>query len=587
MARRPIRNLEKRILSFIERERAATWRQALELYELSPHERAEEGECMTGLRLLEVEGSEASFRVRENLSKFRPGDPLFLGDGIVVPAGSQCEFSDYDPVEQIIKVSFRWSGRGAVQNLERGKDYVLDRRVVDLFHKRAGAVEAAFSEREYVAASEVMSLQTDQRSYTRSKSKAERLMRGLDLNPSQRDAFITGYTTSPALIQGPPGTGKTYLLAQLAKTLARYDSERVLICCFTHRAINNALNAVASLGFYDLFKISGEHHVDGLDKRVEWEPSWKYLDIPEESCIVGATPYGAFNMAGNKHFDVVIFDEAGQLTLDLALMGMCCADRWVFVGDHMQMAPVLTASHTDKIVRRSAFEHLFSAYPSVMLDVTYRMNTGICLFPSTHFYGGCLEPSEEAKERSLEIKDGGAFQDILDPDLRSVFVEVNHLGMQMRSPDEAKLIAHIVLELISRHGIPPSEIAVIAPFRAQVREIRTQLARLAKKKQVDIGDELVVDTVERIQGQEREVILVSFTSSDAHFLKNKVGFYFNPNRLNVAITRARVKRIMVGSKHAFRVRPTDLEDIRMVNVFKKLFRQTPRLDYSKRVRSLK
>lgn len=587
MARKPVKDLEKRVLSFIERERAATWRQTLELYELTPQERVEEGECITGLRLLGAGEREARFRVGENISKFRPGDPLYLGDGAVVPSGFQCEFSAYDPVEQVIELSFRWSRQGTAQRLRKGGEYVLDRRVVDLFGKRAAAVEAAFSEREYAAASEVMSLRAHQSSYARNRSKAEGLVKGLSLNPSQREAFVHGYTASPALIQGPPGTGKTYLLAQLAKAMAGHDGERVLICCFTHRAINNALNAVASLGFHGLFKISGEHHVDGLDERVEWQPSWKYLDIPEESCIVGATPYGAFNMAGNKRFDVVIFDEAGQLTLDLALMGMCCAGRWVFVGDHMQMAPIFTAGHADKTVRRSAFEHLFSAYPSVMLDVTYRMNEGICLFPSAHFYGGSLEPSAKAKERSLKVKEGGAFEDILDPEFHSVFVEVNHLGMQMRSPEEAELIAHLIVELVSRHGIPPEEIAVIAPFRAQVREIRTRLARLAKKKRAAIGDELVVDTVERIQGQEREVVLVSFASSDPHFLKNKIGFYFNPNRLNVAITRARVKRIMVGSKHAFRVRPTGLEDIRMVNVFKKLFRQTPRLDYTERVEGLK
>ncbi|MBC7253728.1 MAG: AAA family ATPase [Actinobacteria bacterium] len=578
-------DLKNRLLSFIEREREETWSQVRRLYALPPEKRVEEGECIVGLRLVEVVEDEVVFRVEENLSRFRSGDPLYLGDGKNITSGIKCVFSDYDPVEKLVRVSFAWSGSAAAASLSKRKEYVLDRRVIDNFSQRTRAVEEVFGRGRFADAGKVIGLEAKP-CRVAGERRARSLVRGLELNPSQEEAFIHGYCSSPVLIQGPPGTGKTWLLAELAGTLMEKDVCRVLVCCFTHRAINNALNKIVALGYGNVFKVSSPHHVDDLDKRVLWAQNWRLLPIEGDRFIVGATPYGAFRMAGEVPFDAVIFDEAGQLTLDLALMGMCCAGRWVFIGDHMQLAPVLAAEHDDELVRRSAFEHLFRGYPSVMLEITYRMNEDLCRFPSECFYGGRLRPSEKARLRKLPQGKGAAFADILDPHAPSVFVEVNHRGMTMRSPEEAKLVAHLVTELVSGYGIPPEEIAVVTPFRAQAAEIRVQLARLAARKKIKVGGGLVVDTVERIQGQEREVVLISFACSDTRFLRNKLDFFFKPNRLNVSITRARVKRIMVGSRHLLGIRPRDETARAMVEVLRRLYRQTPRLDYTERIREL-
>jgi len=585
MATRPVKDLKSRLLAFIEREREETWSQVRRLYALSPEKRVEEGECIVGLRLVEEAEDEAVFRVEENLSRFRSGDPLYLGDGNNITSGIKCVFSDYDPVEKLVRVSFAWSVSAAAENLDKRKEYVLDRRIIDNFSQRSRAVEEVFGRGRFANAGRVIGLEAKPRRVAEER-RARSLVRGLELNPSQEEAFVHGYCSSPALIQGPPGTGKTWLLAALAGTLMEKEGRRVLVCCFTHRAINNALNKIVALGYSNVFKVSSPYHVDDLDERILWAQGWRLLPLEGDGFIVGATPYGAFRMAGEVPFDVVIFDEAGQLTLDLALMGMCCADRWVFIGDHMQLAPVLVAEHADELVRRSAFEHLFQGYPSVMLEITYRMNEDLCRFPSECFYGGRLRPSEKARVRKLPQGKGTAFSDILDPHTPSVFVEVNHRGMTMRSPEEAKLVAHLVNELVTGYGIPPVEIAVVTPFRAQAAEIRVQLARLATRKKTRMGGGLVVDTVERIQGQEREVVLISFACSDTRFLRNKLDFFFKPNRLNVSITRARVKRILVGSRHLLGIRPRDEAAKAMVEVLRRLYRQTPRLDYTERIKEL-
>lgn len=587
MAERPGLNLSEKLLIYIEKERAAAWREALSSYELPVDERVDEGTCISGLRLLRFNGSELELSVNENSSRFRAGDPVYLNDGVNVMRGVPCQFLSYSPDDNLLTLRLDRFSRQEVKPSLLPSLGVVDARVFDLSRKRAEVVNSVLGGNDFTTLRSVLEGRHRIVSYRSDKEKAEGIVRTLKLNPSQKKAFINGYSSSLALVQGPPGTGKTYLLASLAASLAA-SGKKVLVCCFTHRAINNALNKiVGSTPCRSIYKLCREFYVDDLAPGIRWNEHPRNLGLPDRGgFVVGATPFGAWRLAGQVPFDVVIFDEAGQLALDYSLMGMACATRYVFVGDHRQMPPVFVASHVDSVVSRSVFEHLFSSYPSVMLDVTYRMNQEINEFPSQHFYGGMLKCWQEAGGRRFSVKRRTQFWDILDPAQPSVFVEINHEGLRMRSPDEARLIAHLLVELVREHGVSPGDMAVIAPFRAQVREIRNQVAALCRKKGLKIGEDLVIDTVERIQGQEREVVIVSFASSDAQYLENKIRFYFMPNRLNVAITRPRVKRILVGSKYAFRVKPEDLENIRMVNVFKKLYRLTPRIDYTERVKQM-
>ena len=132
---------------------------------------------------------------------------------------------------------------------------------------------------------------------------------------------------------------------------------------------------------------------------------------------------------------------------------------------------------------------------------------------------------------------------------------------------------YLVSELVRRHGLDPAEIAVVAPFRAQVRAIRSALQEAG----VD-SEELVVDTVERVQGQEREVVILSLAVGDPATLDSRSKFFFSTNRLNVALSRARTKSILVASRGAFGALPADPESLYAVAVFKQLARQLPTVD---------
>jgi len=135
---------------------------------------------------------------------------------------------------------------------------------------------------------------------------------------------------------------------------------------------------------------------------------------------------------------------------------------------------------------------------------------------------------------------------VLNPSSPAVFLDLCHRNTTVRSQREAEIVVELVIALLA-HGIAPNEIGVIVPYRAQSRVIRSLLRRVVADD--NIVPHIVIDTVERMQGQEREVILVSFATASPGFASQMSDFLFQPQRLNVAVTRPRTKLILVGSHH--------------------------------------
>jgi DNA replication ATP-dependent helicase Dna2 len=96
-------------------------------------------------------------------------------------------------------------------------------------------------------------------------------------------------------------------------------------------------------------------------------------------------------------WDVIIFDEAGQLSIPLAIAAMVKGSKFIFIGDHKQLPPIIAENHTDVVFQKSIFEHLHQFHPGIMLDITYRMNKWINEFPSKQFYNSRLKPEKKMK----------------------------------------------------------------------------------------------------------------------------------------------------------------------------------------------
>jgi DNA replication ATP-dependent helicase Dna2 len=398
------------------------------------------------------------------------------------------------------------------------------------------------------------------------------------LDVSQREALIEAIASQPVtLIQGPPGTGKTHVLARVVTTLASLG-DRVLVAAYTHRAVNHALRMVAdadaTLQVVKAGKASGADDLRGT--RVTVAPSMRRLPAPRDPRrVVGATLFGLASSWEEDAFDVVVLDEAAQIPLAYAGCALLCAARFVLVGDHRQLGPIVQGRHPDELATRSLFEHAAAAYPPMLLRTTYRMNDELTSFPSRVFYDGRLAPQERTARARFAHVPGGPYDDLFDPDLPAVLALVTHEGFRTRCEPEAEVVAGIVLDRIVRQKGNPLDIAVVSPFRAQLRLIRT-LVRRGLDAAGFTGPLPVIDTVERIQGQERDLVVVSLVASDPdHLAGDAAAFFYSGNRLNVTITRARTKLIVVASPLAFEAFPKTLEGLADVERFRRLRREWP------------
>lgn len=564
--------------NFVHIEYDTQERQVKEMWSKSIPARVAEGEAIADVEIAQLGLNQAVLRCRDNLSKFRPTDKLWLNRGNPFAGGYACELQEDNG--EILTVIPDYGAN--FSSLRPGPGWILDRAVVDVRHILINTLEMLNTNQKWKSylwdllnGRITPSIDGSQEKYALSEA------RKLGLNPSQSEAFARAYATDNYyLIQGPPGTGKTWVLAHLAAALAR-DGERVLVTAFTHRAINNALRKIVKATRYPaVMKIGQRNYADDLNWEGGSVPNYERFEYSpytpdSRGIIVGGTCFAVrTNRLSSVQFDTVIFDEASQVTLPLAFAGMLSGSKYIFIGDHKQMAPVITGEHSENWVSRSIFETLFNFHPGTMLDITYRMCTEINAFPSQRFYANRLVPSDDARSKRLKLARRPAqYQEFLQPERPEVFIEISHSGKGMRSPEEAELAAGIALEAVAC-GLDPREIAIVAPYRAQCRMIRNKIREFAKSVDTNRYEDIVVDTVERIQGQERDMVIVSLTTSDPVHASLRAEFYFQPNRLNVAITRPRVKRIVIGSKYLFDTIPSDKKLQEWVENFRALYRQS-------------
>jgi superfamily I DNA and/or RNA helicase len=187
------------------------------------------------------------------------------------------------------------------------------------------------------------------------------------------------------------------------------------------------------------------------------------------------------------------------------------------------------------------------------LNETYRLNHELCQLPSRLWYQGDFHPARANAKARLTVPpiphpDG--IDAILDPERPVTLVLADHSTDHQQSDAEADIITALAVRLLLGYGLKAESLAILAPHRAQNNAISQRLAHVLGQHRKGEAIALpLIDTVERLQGAERDVVLFSLTTSDADHLESP--FLNNPNRFNVAITRARHKLIVVGSTAFF------------------------------------
>ena len=575
------RSLRDELLRLLRMEDAAARRRLRDAHALGVEERVEAGGCLAGLVLLHDDGQRIVLRARENISRFREGDPAMLGEGANPARGLAVSVVDEDPVAGMLTLERDAFSRD--EPLPGKGPFVLDRRDLSTGDRLARGVAQALDGRAPAGSVPARMLAGEPRREPAPEveAAARRMARESDLDPSQREAFALALGADPVhLVQGPPGSGKTRLLVALLRAFVA-RGERILVTAFTHQAINNVLRALGT-GESGLpcrtVKLGSDAPGGELARLgVEVRRQGRAIPNPAAPLVIGATVYGAHRLWGAVPFDRVMIDEAAQVPLPHGVIALGSAPRATLVGDHRQMGPIVQADPPHPLAAISLFEHLQARYGATMLETTYRMNEAINAFVSRRFYGGRLRPDVGCASRALRLRPGGPLREILDPGRPAVLVTLDHEGCRSRCLPEADLAARLALTLVEHHGLSPSDIAVIAPYRAQVNAIRRAFRALAAESGLAPDREPVIDTIERIQGQEREVIIASFTASDPDLLARDASFFFSPNRLNVLLSRARTKRILLASPLAFRAIPRALEDLRNASLFRRLYDESDRI----------
>lgn len=401
------------------------------------------------------------------------------------------------------------------------------------------------------------------------------------LNERQKDAVAECLAARRChLVQGPPGTGKTRALAELVRRCVA-AGEHVLITSFTHRAIHHALDAVtAQLGNAQCVAKVGVPVFAGASAWRNYESfQASPLAHSDEGWVVGATPFAIQSRLRGVEVDRVIVDEAGQMTMPLALMAMLAGRKWFFFGDGEQLGPVLTSLPQREAREWSCFRMLERLTQKTVLNTGYRMNAGLTEWPSETFYSGELAAAPGVASRRLSLPcpvSEAALAQVLAADSPLVWLAFDHADGNVCQDDEALAAARLMQALV-RSGVKPEDMAVVVPWRKQARRIRR---RLEGRVPADFSRQCVIDTVEQMQGQEREVVIVSMTSSDAMFLARHAEFIYQPNRLNVAVTRARTKTILLASRWLAEFCPDGVETQEDAALFRSLLNTAARIDYA-------
>lgn len=365
------------------------------------------------------------------------------------------------------------------------------------------------------------------------------------------------------IIQGPPGTGKTYTIAKLVTKLVE-NGASIFVTGPTHTAINNCLSAI-SKELHDSRKIVkiGEKYqakeiLDNIHvtrkTRLPYASYASNVSYSQDGFVIGATPYALCYPASKKledwSFDYIVIDEAAQLSIPLALSAMMYGSKLIFVGDHMQLDPIVPSETGNPLFSRSVFKWMVDKYPNeiTLLNQSYRLNDELIRVPNTLFYNGKIR-SACKKSKTYTNFSCDNEPEIINHESNEVLFLHHEFDSLGRSPFEAKVIAGLVQDLL-KNGVPITQIGIMSPYRAQIREIKRAISKLFVFSDDDL-ECFFIDTVERMQGQEKDYMIYSVSNSNPAEIEDRLEFFYSPNRLNVAITRARVKSIVIANEKVF------------------------------------
>jgi predicted RecB family nuclease len=374
-------------------------------------------------------------------------------------------------------------------------------------------------------------------------------------------------------LQGPPGAGKTYTGSHVIVELLRRGCS-VGISSNSHKAINNLLAGVEKVAAAQKLEFYGvkKSPMDNDDARFDGR---QIVDVARNDEVAMALDSGARLVAGtawlfadpnlDQALDYLFVDEAGQVALaNLVAMGVS-ARNIVLLGDQMQLGQPIQGVHPGRS-GESSLEYFLDGVSTIapergiFLKTSYRMHPDVCRFISDAIYDGRLEAECDNHRQTLVLCPDA------HPALRPtgiVYLPIKHDACSQKSLEEAELTRLLYADLLrqsytDRHGqthaMAAENILVIAPYNMQVNLLRQVLPGGAR-----------IGTVDKFQGQEAEVVIVSMATSSGDYLPRFIEFLYSRNRTNVAISRAKCLALFIANPALMSIRCSTPVEMALVN----------------------
>jgi hypothetical protein len=353
----------------------------------------------------------------------------------------------------------------------------------------------------------------------------------LKYNTIQNEAILRALSTPDILlIQGPAGTGKTSVIVEIIHQLNKRD-KTILCSAFTNMAVDNIGVKLKQAGI-EFLRLGNVHSIRedlreySIDNKEEY---FRQISTGHDSGIILSTTTTIANPRyDGLFFDYVLIDEAAQMMETDSLQALLQGEKAVLVGDHAQLQPIVTSKDAQSQgLHISMFERLVSKFSSryILLRDQYRMSDEILEFPNKTFYLGELRSANETiAKQNLDVR--GKYLNS-EKSFQSIHINTSKRTSAQINYYEALITTRIVVELLQSNKVKLDDMGIITPFRAQVRLLR------------DILPGMDIDTVDRFQGSEREIIIFStITTADIPIIADD-------RRINVALTRARQKLVVL------------------------------------------
>ena len=567
-----LRALLAQILDFHRRAAKPAWWALFARRDMDEEELADDAECIAGLRLVSVAesetgrgGSVATYRYPEQDFKLRQGDACVRTD--TTQNFGTLGAIDEDKLTVTIRVG---KGKEIPQAVSVSAGGPIDTSPIKeaLFRLADGLLEG---QGRFAAALDFL---------RKSSPCIKGIAPGQPIIDDSKPALpqiveaVTNLDRSTLFIQGPPGAGKTYTGSHvICELLAR--GFRVGVTSNSHKAIQNLLEGVEKRADESGLKFWGIYKGSSMTRGSEYETFrisamktngdvFENLSDPQFQLFAGTAW-----LFSDPHFeaqlDYLFVDEAGQVaTANLVAMATS-AKNIVLLGDQMQLGQPIQGVHPGES-GLSALDFLLEgratipADHGVFLATTWRMHPDVCRFISDAVYESRLYAEPKNAEQHL----------ILTPDAHSalrptglVYVPAIHDTCGQRSDEEAEIVVALYESLLGQrycdregreHPMTAENILVVAPYNMQVNLLRRTLPEDAR-----------VGTVDKFQGQEAEVVIVSMTTSNGDTLPRYIEFLYSKNRLNVAISRARCLALLVASPALADIPCGTVEQMGLVN----------------------